>query len=123
VFYNGFYLYDSGMGVVDIDAVRSLLNIPSDEVTDIEVRTSDLNIAERVSHQLQGTFATSDLIDLEVRDWRELNQSLFVALKIERMAMAAVLIFFIAISGLLVLLVVWMFVIEKRKEIAILKAV
>lgn len=123
VFYTGFYLYDSGMGVVDIDAARSLLNIPANEVTGIEVRTPDLNNAYRVAESLGGTFAALGRGDLEVRDWRELNHSLFVALKIERMAMAAVLIFFIAISGLLVLLVVWMFVIEKRKEIAILKAV
>jgi len=123
VFYTGFYLYDSGMGVVDIDAARSLLNIGSDEVTGIEVRTPDLNNAHRVGEALGQQFAGMGLSELEVRDWRELNQSLFVALKIERMAMAAVLIFFIAISGLLVLLVVWMFVIEKRKEIAVLKAV
>lgn len=123
VFYTGFYLYDSGMGIVDIDDARGLLNIPRDEVTGIEVRTPDLHSAYRVADALSASFDAADMDELEVRDWRELNQSLFVALKVERMAMAAVLIFFIAISGLLVLLVVWMFVIEKRKEIAILKAI
>lgn len=123
VFYTGFYLYDSGMGVVDIDDARGLLNIPSNEVTGIEVRTPDLHNAYRVAEAIDGSFEDAGMNDLEVKDWRELNQSLFVALKVERMAMAAVLIFFIAISGLLVLLVVWMFVIEKRKEIAILKAI
>lgn len=123
VFYTGFYLYDSGMGVIDIDSARGLLNIPSNEVTGIEVRTPDLHTAYRVAEALEVSFQANDVHDLEVKDWRELNQSLFVALKVERLAMAAVLIFFIAISGLLVLLVVWMFVIEKRKEIAILKAI
>lgn len=123
VFYTGFYLYDSGMGIVDIDDARGLLNIPRNEVTGIEVRTPDLHNAYRVADALSASFDAAEMNELDVRDWRELNQSLFVALKVERMAMAAVLIFFIAISGLLVLLVVWMFVIEKRKEIAILKAI
>lgn len=124
VFYTGFYLYDSNMGVVNIDDARALLNIPDHEVTGIEVQTDDLENAHRVATAIDVMLHKSDdTSQFEVRDWRTLNQSLFVALKIERVAMAAVLIFFIAISGLLVLLVVWMFVIEKRQEIAILKAI
>lgn len=123
VFYTGFYLYDSGMGVMHIDDVRSLLNVPPNEVTGIEVRTNDVHAAYRVAESVETAIAAAGFTDVEVRDWRMLNRSLFVALKLERMAMAAVLIFFIAISGLLVLLVVLMFVIEKRREIAILKAI
>lgn len=123
VFYTGFYLYDAGMGVMHIDDVRSLLNIPANEVTGIEVRTGDLNQAERVASSINAALDARGFDNYEVKDWREINRSLFVALKLERVAMGAVLIFFIAISGLLVLLVVMMFVIEKRQEIAILKAI
>lgn len=123
VFYTGFYLYDSGMGVMHIDDVRSLLNVPPNEVTGIEVRTTDLHNAYKVASTIEAALLQAGVRDVEVRDWRMLNRSLFVALKLERMAMAAVLIFFIGISGLLVLLVVLMFVIEKRREIAILKAI
>lgn len=123
VFYTGFYLFDSGMGVVHIDDARELLSVPPNEVTGIEVRVRDLNHADRVATSIEGALAASGAENVEVNDWRELNRSLFVALTLERMAMGAVLIFFIAISGLLVLLVVMMFVIEKRREIAILKAI
>ena len=122
VFYTGYYLYDAGMGVVDMDSARSLLDIPADEVTGVEVRTEDLNRASKTAASVRtALLATGHGYD--VRDWRELNRSLFAALQLERVAVSAVLTFIIVISGLLVLLVVFMFVIDKRREIAVLKAI
>lgn len=122
IFYSGYYLYDAGMGVVDVGSARSLLDLSPSEVTGIEIKTSDLNKATKTADSVRAALSTLGNA-YEVQDWKELNRSLFAALQLERIAVSAVLTFIIVISGLLVLLVVFMFVIDKRREIAVLKAV
>ena len=122
IFYTGYYIYDAGMGIIDIDSARGLLDIDAPEVTGIEVGAGDIYKASRIANSIRAQLSDEDA-GYEVRDWEELNKSLFAALQLERIAVSAVLTFIIFISGLLVLLVVFMFVIDKRREIAVLKAV
>src|SRR6185295_18131263 len=58
----------------------------------------------------------------EVKDWRELNRSLFSALKMEKIAMFIVLAFIVLVASFSIISNLIMVVIEKAHEIAILKS-
>ena len=55
-------------------------------------------------------------------DWKELNRSLFYALKLEKIAMFVVLTFIILVASFSIIAMLIMIVIEKGREIAVLKS-
>src|SRR5688572_1249753 len=57
-----------------------------------------------------------------VMDWEELNHPLFTALKIQQIGMSAVLALIIVVAAFTVIATLIMIVLDKRKEIAVLKA-
>lgn len=58
-----------------------------------------------------------------VKDWKELNASLFASLKLERWAMFVVLIFIVLVASFNIVSTLSMTVVEKRKELSILRAI
>ena len=68
-----------------------------------------------IRQQLKGTGS-------EVRDWRQLNSNLFSALKLERVVMFIVLTFIVLVASFSIITTLIMVVLEKRREIAALKA-
>jgi lipoprotein-releasing system permease protein len=58
----------------------------------------------------------------EVRDWKDLNRSLFSALKLEKIAMFIALSFIILVAAFSIVANGYMLVVEKGREIAILKS-
>ena len=60
--------------------------------------------------------------DLEIKDWMDMNSSLFFSLKLERIAMFIILAFIVVVASFNIVTTLSMMVMEKRKEIAILKA-
>src|SRR5438067_343759 len=57
-----------------------------------------------------------------VKDWAELNRNLFSALKLEKLAMAIILTFIVLVACFNILSTLIMLVLEKTKEISILKS-
>ncbi|MBC7396178.1 MAG: ABC transporter permease [Bdellovibrionales bacterium] len=62
-----------------------------------------------------------DLSGLKIRDWNELNSSLFASMKLERLAMFLILLFTVIISSLNIVSTLTLLVQEKLKEISIFK--
>jgi lipoprotein-releasing system permease protein len=56
-------------------------------------------------------------------DWRELNHGLFTALLIQQIAMSVVLTLIIVVAAFTVIATLIMVVLDKKKEIALLKAI
>jgi lipoprotein-releasing system permease protein len=56
------------------------------------------------------------------KDWAELNRNLFSALKLEKLAMAIILTFIVLVACFNILSTLIMLVLEKTKEISILKS-
>lgn len=119
VFYTGYYEFDAAMGFVLQDSARDLVNIGDESITGIEVLTTDSRTTDRVTARMREALAGDEV---EVHDWRELNESLFAALELEKIAISILVGFMIVVSALLVLIVVFMVVIAKRREIAILRS-
>lgn len=116
VFYSGMYEYDANMAYTSLKDAQSFLAMSG--VTGIELKTNDVEKADLVATLVRA--AVGDRA--RVLDWQELNRSLFYALKLEKIAMFVVLTFIILVASFSIVAMLVMIVIEKGREIAILKA-
>ncbi|MFW5920785.1 MAG: FtsX-like permease family protein [Polyangiales bacterium] len=117
VFEAGFQEYDSRLVYVDLyEAQRFYDN--GDSVTGVELRLRDLEssgaVAEQLERELGGPFHTMD--------WAELNHNLFTALQIQKIMLSIVISSIIVVAAFVVVATLIMVVLEKKREIAILKA-
>ncbi|MDX8406284.1 MAG: lipoprotein-releasing ABC transporter permease subunit [Mariprofundus sp.] len=118
IFDSGFYEYDVGMIVTSLTAVQRL-NRMGDTVTGIELFIRDRGQASAVAAMARQKLPAGAW----VTEWQQRHRSFFRALKTERMAMGIILslIVMVAVFNMVASLV--MVVMERRKEIAILKTV
>jgi lipoprotein-releasing system permease protein len=116
-FYSGMFEYDSKLAYVSLEAFQRFLHMPG-EITGIDVRTIRPEKATEV------TAAIARLLgpDYDVRSWEELNKGLFMALKLEKIAMFIVLTFIALVASFSIVSNLIMLVTEKGREVAILKA-
>lgn len=97
-------------------AVRSFLR-RSNGVSQWEMTVSHFERAARVGDRLRKVQP-----DLQVKDWTELNGQLFASLKLERFAMFVSLTFIIIVASFNIVTTLTLMVLQKRREISILKA-
>jgi lipoprotein-releasing system permease protein len=115
-FYTGMYEYDLKRIYVELGTLQDFLDLP-DEVTGIEIRVTDPEDTETIAAGLRRALGP----DYTVQDWKELNRSLFSALKLEKIAMFLVLAIIILVASFSIVGNLIMVVVEKAREIAVLK--
>jgi lipoprotein-releasing system permease protein len=117
VFQAGFQEYDSGLVYTDLFEAQRLFD-EGDNVTGVELRVHDLDtsyeLARRIEQNLGGAFHSLD--------WSELNRNLFTALEVQKIALTLVIATIIFVAAFNVIATLIMIVLEKKREIAILKA-
>lgn len=118
MFEAGFDQYDSKLVYTDLYEAQAFYE-QGDSVTGVEAKVADIEragaIAKKVDELLSnGVYHTMD--------WRELNHGLFTALFIQQIAMSVVLTLIIVVAAFTVVATLIMVVLDKRKEIALLKA-
>ena len=117
VFQAGFQEYDSGLVYTDLFEAQRLFD-EGDNVTGVELRVHDLDksfeLARRIEQNLGGAFHSLD--------WSELNRNLFTALEVQKIALTLVIATIIFVAAFNVIATLIMVVLEKKREIAILKA-
>ena len=115
IFSLGLYQYDSGYGFVTLDVAKRLFN--RDRVELMELRIDDIyesrETAEVVSDLLGPGYLTED--------WSQLNQSLFSALWLEKMALSITIGLIVMVAALNIVASLILLVMEKSRDIAILK--
>jgi len=116
IFYTGMYEYDLKFVYVPLDSLQEFLDL-GDAVDGIEVRLDNPNATDDVGAAIQAAIGP----DYTVRDWKELNRNLFSALKLEKIAMFLVLAITILVASFSIIGNLIMVVVEKAKEIALLK--
>jgi lipoprotein-releasing system permease protein len=115
IFYSGMYEYDTKFVYVTIPAAQRFLGF-DDEVTGIEIKTRRREDAQEVAAALQ-----RQLPGLRVQDWRQVNVSLFSALKLEKFVMFVVLTFIVIVAAFSIVTNLIMVVLSKTRDIAALK--
>ena len=117
VFESGMYEYDASMVFVGIREAQEFLGF-GDRVTGIEVRVANVydshKIAERIQAELGYPYWT--------KDWKDMNKSLFSALKLEKLTMFVILTMIVLVGALNIISTLVMVVMEKTRDIAILRA-
>ena len=116
IFYSGMYEYDANHAYTNLPDALNLMEVQGP--TGVEIRAADVGDAVGIADQLREELGPS----LQVLDWQELNSSLFFALRLERIAMFVVLTFIILVASFSIVAMLIMIVIEKAREIAILKS-
>jgi lipoprotein-releasing system permease protein len=118
IFDSGMYEYDSTIAYVSLWAAQRFLGI-GDRVTGIEVRVDDIYEADRVARAIGKAL---DGYPYWSRDWMRMNKNLFSALKLEKIVMFIILTLIILVAAFNIVGTLIMVVIEKTRDIAILKS-
>ncbi len=116
-FDSGMPEYDSGLAYVSLEDAQRLYEM-GDAVTGIEVKVADIYHADAIAEHI----ATALGAGYRVRDWKEANRNLFSALTLQKSVYFIVLLLIILVAAFTVLATLIMVVMEKRKDIAILKS-
>jgi lipoprotein-releasing system permease protein len=116
VFYTGMYEYDLKFIYIELGTLQGFLDL-GDEVNGLEIRVEDPSRTDRVMAAVQARLGSS----YRVQDWKEINRSLFSALKLEKVAMFLVLAITILVASFSIVGNLIMVVVEKSREIAVLK--
>ncbi len=98
------------------EAVRSFLR-KIGVVSQWEVSVKDFDQAPQIAQEIR---AESPF--LKVEDWVQLNSHLFASLRLERFSMFIILAFIIVVASFNIVTTLTLMVLEKKKEISILKA-
>ena len=122
IFYTGLYEYDSRLVFTKLDVARGLLRVGPEVASGVEVRGQNLDDATELRDAVLARIADLGRKDLKAADWKELNRNLFQALRLEKIAMYFVMSITIVVASFAVVCVLLMIVIEKRREIAIVKS-
>lgn len=115
-FFTGMYEYDFKFVYVALSTLQSFLDLP-DEVGGIEIRVADPVETGPVLQEIRAALPPG----YRVQDWKEINRNLFSALKLEKIAMFLILAIIILVASFSIVSNLIMVVVEKAKEIALLK--
>ncbi|HET6515192.1 MAG TPA: lipoprotein-releasing ABC transporter permease subunit [Thermodesulfovibrionales bacterium] len=117
IFEVGMFEYDSNLVIVSLKSAQEFFGM-KDSVTGIEVKIKDIYKAAEVREALRTLLG----FPYQTRDWMQMNKNLFSALKLEKFAMFIILVLIILVASFNIVSTLIMNVIEKQREIAILKA-
>lgn len=117
-------LFDAGM--LEYDSQVLFMALPDAQdflrldgaATGIEVKVKDVYGSREVARELEGRLG----YPLYARDWMEVNRNLFVAFELEKLIQFIVLMLIVLVAAFNIAATLIMMVMEKRKDVAILKS-
>ena len=118
IFEAGFDQYDSKLVYTDLYEAQAFYEY-GDSVTGVEMRVDDIDKAKDIAREIDGILSNGVY---HTMDWHELNHGLFTALLIQQWGMSLVLFLIIVVAAFTVIATLIMVVLDKKKEIALLKA-
>ncbi len=116
-FESGMYEYDSNLAFISIQSAQKFFGM-KDKVSGVGIRVKDIFRADEVAQELNDRLG----FPYHVRDWMRMNKNLFSALRLEKITMFVILILIILVAAFNIVSTLFMVVMEKGKDIAILKA-
>ena len=116
---SGMYEYDATFAYISITEAQDFLDIP-DWVSGIEVKVDNIYRAGDIAHDIQTRLGDRSFF---TRDWMQMNQNLFAALELEKVAMFISLVLIVLVATFNIASTLIMIVMEKNKDIAILKSI
>ena len=118
IFEIGMFEYDSNLVLTGMKAAQGFFGLKNDEISGVQLKLDDIYRAPEVRRHLQKKLG----FPYEVLDWMQMNKNLFSALKLEKLTMFVILVLIVLVASFNIVSNLIMNVIEKSREIAILKA-
>ncbi|MDH3598247.1 MAG: lipoprotein-releasing ABC transporter permease subunit [Candidatus Tectomicrobia bacterium] len=109
--------YDSTLALVDIKQAQAFFDM-GDTVNGIEVKVDDVYRVKQVAEEIRERLGPG----VWTRDWMEMNRTLFEALQQEKVLMFIILVLIILVAAFNIISTLVMMTMEKRADIAILRA-
>ena len=116
-FESGMFEYDSTISFISLAQAQSFLSMPG-RVTGLEVKTRDIYEADRIARDIKTRLG----FPYWTKDWMRMNKNLFSALKLEKLVMFIILALIILVAAFNIVSSLIMVVMEKTKDIAVLKS-
>ena len=118
IFYSGFDEYDRRLMYITLDESMALWG-EGKQVLGLELKVADVERADEIADKLEEALGGSPYL---VQDWNELNRNLFTALTLQKIVLLIILTLIIAVAAFNMVSALTMMVIDKTREIAILKS-
>ncbi len=116
-FASGLYEYDSKWAYIALDALQQLSG-KGDTAGVIQMRVADIYAVNEVGARVQAKTGAAFITN----NWQELNRPLFAALQLQQRVVVVFFILLIAIATLNIITTLTLMVVEKHRDIAILRA-
>jgi lipoprotein-releasing system permease protein len=117
IFDAGMYDYNTGFVYVSLPEAQKFFDMPG-RVSGVQVRVDEIYNAEAIGRDIQAAAG----YPYYTRNWVEMNKNFFSALKLEKIGMSLILVVIIIVASFNIIGTLTMIVMEKSREIAILKS-
>jgi lipoprotein-releasing system permease protein len=117
LFETGMNEYDGAMAYLSLQDAQAILHMGT-AVTGIEVRIGEIYAAKALADKIVGELG----FPFWTRDWMQMNKNLFSMLKLQKVVMFIILTLIVLVAAFNIASALIMMVMEKTRDIAILKA-
>jgi len=117
IFETGMYEYDSALAYVSLETAQRFFDLPG-AVHGLEVKTNDLNQADQIAKRIEQALGPNFF----AKDWMRMNRNIFSALQLEKTALSVIMALVVMVAAFNIVSTLIMVVMEKNKDIAILKS-
>jgi len=117
IFNTGMFEYDSTLAYVSLGEAQSFLGM-GDTVTGIQLKVADVYKTGGIVRKINSNIG----FPYYARDWMQMNKNILFALKTEKMVMFIILTLIVLVAAFGIASTLFMVVMEKTKDIAILKS-
>jgi len=117
LFRSGMHEYDSSLVFMNLADAQQFFEL-GNSVTSIEIRIHDVDQSRAVAQRIQQRLGLPYLTE----DWTRLWPNLFAALRLERWVYILVLLLMVLIAAFNIISTLIMMVMEKRRDIAVLRS-
>lgn len=117
IFNTGMFEYDSTLAYVSLHQAQTFFDL-GDTVTGIQLRVEDVYHTGELARGINRSMGTG----YYARDWMQMNRNILFALKTEKMVMFIILTLIVLVAAFGIASTLFMVVMEKTRDIAILKS-
>jgi len=117
IFNTGMFEYDSTLAYVSLEQAQSFFDL-GDTVTGIQLKVENVYQTGEITRKINQTLGSN----YYARDWMQMNRNILFALKTEKVVMFIILTLIVLVAAFGIASTLFMVVMEKNKDIAILKS-
>jgi lipoprotein-releasing system permease protein len=117
IFASGMYDYDMNLVFMGLSSAQALLGA-GERMSAVAIKLDNLRLADKVRARLNSVLGPA----YDLKTWSEANANFFAALELEKLTMFIILVLIVLVAAFNIASTLIVMVVEKAKDIGILKA-